>query len=614
MSDPIELKSTDEIDALLSKMQAEILYSTSAKIEEGLQVLQWSEQIHYVRGISVSCYILSRLYVRLRNLPDAIRYCIQGLDVARRFNLRQDEALFLAMLGERYAMVGLNQRAIACFEKASNIPEAKGNTEFELTFLNGMGINYVELGEFDKAINILQQLEQKAQEAGDWACVVCALGNMGNLRETQSNYAEAIQYYERARQVAQEVNSVNHIVLVTVTLAECYIASKDYQKAEAYLKEAENLLKTDESMYRTDYLRLRGKLYLISGAYTEALNLLLQALNKADMLDDWYDRCRIYETLSEIYEAQGDFQNALKAYRTFQDLRRKVTDRDVQMRVKSLEVVYETKQLQHLAEINQLHLEAANRELAEYKRTEAERIERERLQITLQQEEQLTLQKERILSRIHHEFRTPVTIIGTSVELLTRYLTRLSPEAVENHRQTIVKQFKLIDRHLNDIGKVLHAHNQLVVEVHEPIDWLELCLSAIQEAEEQVGEAGRIQLEQGQMPSDAYIDVILLKEIIVQLLTNALKFSDGSVHFQLYKIKDQLEIIVTDQGIGIPSDEIKDIFKPLYRATNLDEISGTGLGLTIIRAYLELLRGTISVKSDLGSGSCFRVNLPLLGS
>jgi signal transduction histidine kinase len=276
-----------------------------------------------------------------------------------------------------------------------------------------------------------------------------------------------------------------------------------------------------------------------------------------------------------------------------------------------MEIVYETKRLQQLAEINQLRADAADRELVEYKRTEADRIERERLEFIVEQEGQLARQKERVLSRIHHEFRTPVTIIGTAVELLTRYLNRLSPEAVEEHRQTIGKQFKLIDRHLNDIGKVLRVHDQPLVEIQEPIDWTDLCLSAVRQAEEQVGKEGRIQFGLGQMPSNPYVDPILLKEIMLQLLTNALKFSEGSVHFQLHETKDQLEIVVKDQGIGIPSDEIKSIFKPLYRATNLDEISGTGLGLTIVSAYVELLRGTISIESELGSGSCFRVNIPL---
>lgn len=610
-SEQSDLISTVQIDALLLKMQAEIWDATSAKIQEGLQILHWSEQIQYGRGICVCCYLLSRHYCHFRNIPDAIRHAIHGLNVARAFNLRQDEALFLAMLGERYAMIGLNQQAIECFQQVSDVLEAQGNIEVELTRLNGMSINYLEIGEFDKAINTLEQLLLKADENGDLPTMFSAFCNMGSVKEKQSNYAEAIQYYERARQIASEGNYANELAAVIVGLADCHMALKHYHEAENLLKEVENLFLADDSMYKTDYLRSRGKLYRTSGAYTEAVNLLLQALNRADTVDDWYDLCRVYETLYEVYEVQGDFQNALQAFRAFQDLRSKVTDRDVQTRVKSLEIIYETKRLQHLSEINQLRADAADRELAEYKRTESDRIERERLEFIVEQEEKLARQKERVLSRIHHEFRTPVTIIGTSVELLTRYLNRLSPEAVEKHRQTISKQFKLIDRHLNDIGKVLRVHDQPLVEIQETIDWTDLCLSAVRQAEEQVHKEGRIQFGLGQMPSNPYVDPILLKEIMLQLLTNALKFSEGSVHFQLHETKDQLVIVVTDQGIGIPSDEIKDIFKPMYRATNLDEISGTGLGLTIVRAYVELLRGTISIESEPGSGSCFRVNIPL---
>jgi signal transduction histidine kinase len=110
------------------------------------------------------------------------------------------------------------------------------------------------------------------------------------------------------------------------------------------------------------------------------------------------------------------------------------------------------------------------------------------------------------------------------------------------------------------------------------------------------------------------LDRDLIKQVIENLLTNATKYSpEKSVVFLRMNYSSRFIIIrVKDEGIGIPSEEINNLFVPFYRASNTGEISGSGLGLAIVKRAVELHNGKISIKSEVGIGTEFIVTIPLI--
>jgi len=115
------------------------------------------------------------------------------------------------------------------------------------------------------------------------------------------------------------------------------------------------------------------------------------------------------------------------------------------------------------------------------------------------------------------------------------------------------------------------------------------------------------------LPVEISTDEKLLRNVLINLLTNAIKFSPGKsdVYLMVQGDGSQLVISIRDQGIGIPEDEVDKIFEPFVRGKAVTAIQGTGLGLAIVKKAVELLSGSIQAESKSGSGTTFTVNIPL---
>ncbi|RYF89727.1 MAG: ATP-binding protein, partial [Chitinophagaceae bacterium] len=111
---------------------------------------------------------------------------------------------------------------------------------------------------------------------------------------------------------------------------------------------------------------------------------------------------------------------------------------------------------------------------------------------------------------------------------------------------------------------------------------------------------------------DVWIDMNLLKNILINLVSNAIKFSNenGAIKVHASVQQEELCISVQDEGIGIPEDEQHHLYERFFRAKNASNIQGTGLGLHIVGKYLELLNGRMTMESTLGKGTKFSFYIP----
>ena len=110
------------------------------------------------------------------------------------------------------------------------------------------------------------------------------------------------------------------------------------------------------------------------------------------------------------------------------------------------------------------------------------------------------------------------------------------------------------------------------------------------------------------------MDKKITRTILQNLLSNAIKYSgeNTSIDVKFDVFENQIMLSVSDKGIGIPENEQQHLFERFYRAKNATNIQGTGLGLNIIKKYIELMKGEITFKSELNIGSTFFVEIPLI--
>jgi PAS domain S-box-containing protein len=243
--------------------------------------------------------------------------------------------------------------------------------------------------------------------------------------------------------------------------------------------------------------------------------------------------------------------------------------------------------------------------------TENKEIEK-RLEQNLKKEKELGELKSRFVSMASHEFRTPLSAIQSSVDLIKIYQERGQPEKMNKHVSRIRSSVQNLTNILNDFlnleklesGKIVYQPQQLEFEKYtgELLEEMGLLKKEDQVIDYQ---------HEGEML--AVLDKHLLRNILNNLLSNAIKYSDKGARIEVRSgIKDQeLTLSVKDQGIGIPEADQQHLMTRFFRANNVTNIQGTGLGLTIVRRYLDMMNGTIWFESEEGKGTTFFVRIPM---
>lgn len=240
------------------------------------------------------------------------------------------------------------------------------------------------------------------------------------------------------------------------------------------------------------------------------------------------------------------------------------------------------------------------------------RAERE-LRTALEHEREINALKTRFMSMMSHDFRTPLTAILSSADLMEYLSDKLSAEQRGEYlgfiREAVVRMTTLLD-HIRFIRK---AEERQIVFSPTVFNISQFCDKLLQTMREQDGGQHVLRCVVQGSEENVRADSKLLWEICTHLLSNALKYSPAGaeVSVRVTNAGKVLEIEVEDAGIGIPKGEQKELFTPFFRATNVGIISGVGLGLFIVKHAVELHKGVIHVISEQGEGAAFTVFLPL---
>lgn len=234
------------------------------------------------------------------------------------------------------------------------------------------------------------------------------------------------------------------------------------------------------------------------------------------------------------------------------------------------------------------------------------------LQQANEQLQELSELKSRFVSMVCHEFRNPLNNILLSASSLERYDAQLSPDHRREYLNGVKTDVERMTQMIDDIlviGKI-EAHKLMVQPT--AIDLVEFCQSLV--AEMQLNSNGRQLIVTSRHPHlMAELDKKLLRSILTNILSNSIRYSrdQSPIHLQLFKRKRQVTLRVLDRGIGIPREDLSHLFEPFHRGKNVSNIPGTGLGLNIVKRFVDLHNGQVKVSSKLNIGTTFTIALPL---
>ena len=211
-----------------------------------------------------------------------------------------------------------------------------------------------------------------------------------------------------------------------------------------------------------------------------------------------------------------------------------------------------------------------------------------------------------------HEFRTPLSGILTSTSLIGHYSSDNDAEKRKKHINTIKSSVFNLTHILDDflsLDKLEHGNTE-----YRPSLFLlpELCQEICDELNTEYKDQERILYQHKTQNHEIFTDKNMLRNVLTNLLSNALKYSDvkKTVLLESRKNNSNWIIKVRDSGIGIPKKDQKHLFEKFFRANNAINIKGTGLGLHIVKRYLDLMKGSIAFRSKENVGTTFVVTLP----
>ncbi len=258
----------------------------------------------------------------------------------------------------------------------------------------------------------------------------------------------------------------------------------------------------------------------------------------------------------------------------------------------------------------QLSYENRERKAAE----EALRQQEDELQNSLKKEKELSQLKSRFVTMASHEFRTPLSAILSSADLIELYSNRADAEDKRlRHVARIKASVNNLTNILNDFLSLSKLEEGRVQVQTVSFNFREFCNEVSDELKGLLKPGQTIRHPEDIPDCEVNLDKKILKNILYNLLSNAIKYSNEGTPIDC-KIKVDDEIVrieIRDYGIGIPDEDQQHLFTRFFRAHNAENIQGTGLGLNIVRRYLDLLDGEIDFVSELGKGTTFTVKVPI---
>lgn len=230
----------------------------------------------------------------------------------------------------------------------------------------------------------------------------------------------------------------------------------------------------------------------------------------------------------------------------------------------------------------------------------------------LEKEKELNELKSRFVTTASHEFRTPLSTVLSSASLISKYPKTEDDGKRLKHVDRIKSAVSNLTVILNDFLSISRIEEGKISNVPAIFDLKDLAAEVKDEMQGYLKQGQRIDFQHSGKETEVVLDKQLMKNILFNLLSNASKYSgEGQpVYLRISISAEAVRLVVEDKGIGIPDADQSHLFSPFFRAGNVTDIQGTGLGLNIVKRYVDIMGGKLEFQSQLGKGTTFTVTFP----
>ena len=231
----------------------------------------------------------------------------------------------------------------------------------------------------------------------------------------------------------------------------------------------------------------------------------------------------------------------------------------------------------------------------------------------IKKEQELNRLKNRFVSMISHELKTPLTAISLSVDILQKFGDKIDVKEKERNFEQINNSIKAIANLLENVSRLEKLTDSDFPLNFNHISFKDILIKICKEIELAHNVQNRINIQftvEDEFP--IFSDEVLLEIILTNLLNNAVKFSfqEAKINIIVSKTNGNIQVSIQNFGEPIPPNEINHVFTPFYRGSNSKKAKGYGIGLSLVKKALELLGGSIEITSSSEEGTIVKITIP----
>lgn len=545
-----------------------------------LNLVKMLEQIQDSSKIAKIYRDLSIYYRKIGNFSSSYDSVSKSLEIYERLGDIIKIAITLNTLGNFYLDKGDWSLALENYHKAYENIKTEPYTDAYYIIKNNLANIYLYLNYYSKAKAIYFEDIDILRSENNLNRYAAVLQGIAEVYLAENRHKLAYKYGKQSLDIWEKTTDAARIANAHITFGNILSHFEKYEDALAYYNKSRE--KAESLGMRVELLKinyLTGELYLKKNELDRALEFLLKAQATAEDINQIYELRKIYNLLYKTFEGLGQEKEAYQTIKKMTNLNESIFNFSLQAKVNEVQVNYEL----------------------------------EKREIEYNKEREINEYKNNLFSYITHEFRTPLTLISTPLEMIRNendvniIKSRLS--GVSSH---IVHMQHLLDQ-LLDIHKIEEGKMPILKKAGNisPLFWHIVHLYEPEMSDKNIDFVYNMPRKNIQ----AYFDTDKIEKIINNLLSNAIKYTKagGKIVFNadFDKTSSNLVIEVRDNGIGIDEKYQTEIFNKFYRIPSNKDVKGSGLGLSFVKELVTLLNGEIILESKPQQGTKFIVTIPI---
>lgn len=524
----------------------------------------------------------------------------------------------LSLLGETQQYQSHAKASVRYYLRAIHLAKQHHMVDASAGAMNGLGISYYYMNDFEKSEQYILKAADLKKKAGHYDHYYTILTNLSGIYFSQKKYDKALRLLrsieptlKRNHQSIALANLYNAIGSVHQMGKNNLDSAAFYFQKSLRIAVADNNLETQLNAYHN-----LGGVQSMQGNYTLAFQNLNRSLALSKRMKRDVTTMAVYQSMSEAYAAQGKYKEALSYKEKQLEVNNRLFEANKQKAIDELNIRYETADKERKLQQQSVTIERAqNRQNLLFFILAIALLIFAGIffyfQLKLKSRRQFEHEKSRLFENIVHEIRTPITLINGPLHLLkTEVDEAKKDDYVQMIRHNSDKLIRLVDE-LLDASKMDSNNYSIRYDNGDPFAFIQrITAPFLQEAKEK-----NILMERNLPDASHFLcfPADVTDKVISNLLSNALRYcpSGSRIELRCFLEADHLTFVIADNGPGIPTEHQKRIFERFYRIDENSTIAGTGIGLSFVRDLIRQAKGTLTLESDAGKGSCFTITIPV---